>query len=690
MDSEPEFESMPSSDEDIWEVPQLDAKRAKADTLAEPPLQPQSESIEFTLQPTNEKEASTTTSNGSNELTRSMAQLQKELREEMHRLHFVSLISRCHLENKRCRSEQLQAQLLSLLPASFLHTPYADMSTATQLLKWLRKTIQIAPDTKQGPEDSATILISSDDNESHPSTSASTNFSSHIDRFEANLTTALRRQQAPASIINMIFVTLLRGLGYKARFVRVLEVLSRKIPTSERIISRQTSSRRSSAAASRRSSISAATSVSAPASAGRPSSETNPRLVDGQQTPSTINQHYTSMPAASLETASHQKPARRRKWKTSSATSNRKVIQPVNTWVEVQLELSHSWTCLCAVNGVIGEPRKVERYATQPIAYVVAWDQHGCVVDVTARYASRWLHATQKLRTDSAWIASSLAPFQSKDGRQQQARLLEEAVLRKSSVEAALPKHFGAYKQHPLYAMERHLNQNQVLYPKEKILGYCRGEPVYARAEVHTLKSKEQWYKLAMVVKADQTPAKLVKSRSKSEGGPSHTPLFGSWQVEAYQAPIASGGVVPTNEHGTVDLFQPSMLPIGTVHIQGCPGIGKLAKTLGFHYAEPVVDFQFTGGRMIPVKDGIVVCAEHADILRQAWVEAQSHAIETEGHERTLRASSNWAKLVSRAIIFLSLQPSTACSSSTKPNNPATSGSAWQLPPKTGIAKQKP
>ena len=62
-----------------------------------------------------------------------------------------------------------------------------------------------------------------------------------------------------------------------------------------------------------------------------------------------------------------------------------------------------------------------------------------------------------------------------------------------------------------------------------------------------------------------------------------------------------------------------------------------------------MLDFQFTAGRMVPVKvsalvfsfwspcrdhglpqEGIIGCQEHAEVLQQAWVEAQHHAVETE------------------------------------------------------------
>ena len=43
--------------------------------------------------------------------------------------------------------------------------------------------------------------------------------------------------------------------------------------------------------------------------------------------------------------------------------------------------------------------------------------------------------------------------------------------------------------------------------------------------------------------------------------------VFGSWQVDDYVPPVAVDGKVPRNEYGNVELFKPSMLPKGTVHL---------------------------------------------------------------------------------------------------------------------------
>ena len=45
--------------------------------------------------------------------------------------------------------------------------------------------------------------------------------------------------------------------------------------------------------------------------------------------------------------------------------------------------------------------------------------------------------------------------------------------------------------------------------------------------------------------------------------------VFGRWQTAEYVPPRAVGGKVPRNDYGNVELFKPSMLPGGTVHLNG-------------------------------------------------------------------------------------------------------------------------
>lgn len=55
---------------------------------------------------------------------------------------------------------------------------------------------------------------------------------------------------------------------------------------------------------------------------------------------------------------------------------------------------------------------KVE--ATQPLTYVLGFDNKNKIKDVTRRYASHWLIVTQKLRVKSDWLDETLKPYRGK------------------------------------------------------------------------------------------------------------------------------------------------------------------------------------------------------------------------------------------------------------------------------------
>lgn len=72
------------------------------------------------------------------------------------------------------------------------------------------------------------------------------------------------------------------------------------------------------------------------------------------------------------------------------------------------------------------------------------------------------------------------------------------------------------YKNHPLYALRRHLLKFEEIYPPDvQPLGFIRGEPVYPRNCVYVCHSRDIWLKEAKVVKPGEQPYKIVKARPK-------------------------------------------------------------------------------------------------------------------------------------------------------------------------------
>lgn len=49
--------------------------------------------------------------------------------------------------------------------------------------------------------------------------------------------------------------------------------------------------------------------------------------------------------------------------------------------------------------------------ATQPVRYVVAFNNDGSAKDLTRRYAPHWLTVTRRLRAEDTWWRETMAPY---------------------------------------------------------------------------------------------------------------------------------------------------------------------------------------------------------------------------------------------------------------------------------------
>ncbi|KAF5891921.1 DNA repair protein complementing XP-C cell, partial [Clarias magur] len=297
-------------------------------------------------------------------------------------------------------------------------------------------------------------------------------------------------------------------------------------------------------------------------------------------------------------------------------------------WIEVYMKAVKRWICV-DVDGGVGRPDLCFNQATQPVTYVVAVDEGGYLKDVSSRYDPNWLTSSRKRRIDSEWWEETLLYYEGPDSEQKRE---EDKELKEKVMEKPMPTSVAEYKNHPLYALERHLLKFQALYPSTAtILGYCRGEAVYSRDCVHTLHSRDIWLKQARTVRLGEEPYKMVKGCSnrsrKARKMPENKdnkdlPLFGHWQTEEYQPPVAVDGKVPRNDFGNVYLFKPCMLPVGCVHLR-LPNLNRVARKLNVDCAGAVTGFDFHGGHSHPVTDGYIVCEEHEEILKDAWANEQ-------------------------------------------------------------------
>lgn len=221
------------------------------------------------------------------------------------------------------------------------------------------------------------------------------------------------------------------------------------------------------------------------------------------------------------------------------------------------------------------------------------------------------------------------------------------------------PRSESAFKNHEKYVLEKHLLKFQGIYPPEVVpLGYFKDFPVYPRECVQTLRSRETWLQRAKVVKLNESPYKIVNARPKRDKYTGDIrrdlplELFGEWQVEDYDPPAAENGKIPRNAYGNVDMYQECMLPKKCVWLK-LPGLQRIATKLGIDCAAAVVGFDRVRGGygFHPKTEGFVVCEEHADTLRDAWVEEQENVRKKEEEKRLKRIWDNWKRLIKAAMI---------------------------------------
>lgn len=213
----------------------------------------------------------------------------------------------------------------------------------------------------------------------------------------------------------------------------------------------------------------------------------------------------------------------------------------------------------------------------------------------------------------------------------------------------AIPKTQDAFKAHPLYIIEKWITRYEALYPSDPpAVGKCGKHTVYSRSYLHLLHTKDRWIKdHGKQVKSGEKPYKVVKASHLSSGA--NCELYGEWQTEDYTPPVASDGIVPKNERGQVDLWHERMLPTGTVHLN-LKGVGLVAKKLKIDYAPAMTGFEVRQRRSVPKIEGIVICAEYEDILRDAYIQNQRNKLERLKKKKEQRITKNWRRLVLRML----------------------------------------
>ncbi|KAI9765446.1 MAG: hypothetical protein M1840_007405 [Geoglossum simile] len=329
-------------------------------------------------------------------------------------------------------------------------------------------------------------------------------------------------------------------------------------------------------------------------------------------------------------------------------------------WIPVDPLTTHS----------VGKPFKLEPPASEStisMSYVVAFEDGGDARDVTKRYAKAINAKTRKARVEitkggERWWKKAMRFFEREFDLDRDQ--VEDAEFAAREAGEEMPRNVQDFKGHPYYALERHLRRNEVIHPKREIgklttrpVSKGKGpEPIYRRSDVHVVKSADGWYRAGREIKHGEQPLKrtLPKrgrvhlSDDDEPDGPGEGPcigLYAAFQTISYEPPPVVHGRVPKNSYGNIDVYIPSMVPKGGVHLEQ-PDAARSARLLCIDYADAVIGFDFKGHRGTAITRGIVAAVEYREALEAAIRGFADAREEEEITKRSMRALAFWKRFL--------------------------------------------
>lgn len=338
------------------------------------------------------------------------------------------------------------------------------------------------------------------------------------------------------------------------------------------------------------------------------------------------------------------------------------------------------------------EPRgaKADK-AKQVFAYVIGYSSDGTAKDVTTRYLRRhvWPGRTKGVRLpvekvavynqkgkirhyeDYDWFKTVMGGYMRTGDMRTAVDDLEEAKDLK--VPERLKKEpkggretLQSYKISADFVLERHLRREEAILPGSKpVKTFLTGkgenakeEPVYSRKDVTICRTGESWHKEGRQVKGGEQPIKMVPVRAvtltrkreveeaeRAGGEKIKQGLYALDQTDWIIPPPIQNGVIPKNVFGNIDCYVPTMIPRGAVHIP-LKSTSKICRRLNIDFAEACTGFEFGNQRAVPVITGVVVAAEHEDLVMAEWEKDEVERKVKEEGKRERVALTTWRKML--------------------------------------------
>ena len=342
----------------------------------------------------------------------------------------------------------------------------------------------------------------------------------------------------------------------------------------------------------------------------------------------------------------------------------RKLSYPI-FWVEAFNTAHQKWIAVDPlVTQTISKPSKLEppsSYDHNQLTYVITFESSGVARDVTRRYAKSFNAKTRRYRVESTengalWLKKALSLFRRR-GEALDRDQVEDSELAQREAREGLPTNVQDFKDHPYYALERHLKRHEVIHPRREVgkvnagtAAKPRMEVVFRRTDVCVCRSAEKWFRVGReVVEGEQAVKRVLARRVRKDGGEGEdrqiTALYALFQTKVYVPPPVVNGKVPRNAYGNLDVYVPSMVPAGGRHVRHQLA-KEAARSLKVDFAEAVTGFQFKGRQGTAVTEGVIVPDESTDAVEAAIEGLQDDRVDKESMARSAVALRTWKRFL--------------------------------------------
>lgn len=373
-----------------------------------------------------------------------------------------------------------------------------------------------------------------------------------------------------------------------------------------------------------------------------------------------------------------------------------------NYWTEVLSPVSHKFipvdpivlSTIASTEELLQtfEPRgKRAEVAKQVMCYTIGYAADGTAKDVTVRYLKKHqlpgktkgtrmpvekipiYNRKGKVRRyeEYDWFRTLMSVYDKPGNKRTKADDLEEQTDLKpfkpgKEVKEAEKESLQWYKQSADYVLEQHLRREEAIVPgAQPVKTFSTGKgdkakeyPVFLRDDVAVCKTVESWHKEGRAIKPGEQPMKHVPMRAvtlvrkremedalKETGEKLKQGLYAQDQTDWIIPPPLENGVIPKNAYGNMDVYVPTMVPKGAVHLP-LKGSAKICKRLQIDFAEACTGFEFGKQRAVPVLTGVVVAEENESLVRDAWRAEQAEQKRKEDTKRTGLALQWWRKML--------------------------------------------